>query len=494
MIDTEALRKKVIDLAIQGKLTEQLPSDGDAEVLYTQIQAEKERQIKAGQLRKTKGFSEITEENLPYDFPKEWVVCYIDDIAFVTKLAGFEYTKYIADSVCDEGIPLFKGKNIQKGELVLEFESYIPESVSDELPRSKVNKKCLLTPYVGTIGNIALFDGSFAAHLGSNVGKIEILNPEDICLKEEYLLYYLRSSIGFSELTKHRKATAQDSISIDAIRNVIIAIPPIEQQERIIKRIDDVLQMLDDIDTLQKQYESDLSVLKGKIIDAGIRGKLTEQLPGDGDAEVLYSQIQEEKTKLIKEGKIKKEKPMPDITADEIPFEIPKNWKWVRWGQIVNIVSARRVHQSDWRKEGIAFYRAREIAKLADSGYVDNDLFISEDLYNEFSKTGVPHAGDLMVSAVGTLGKTYVVTEDDHFYYKDASVLCFENFAQIVPEYLRFLMYSNVTKKQIESNSGGTTVDTLTMVRMNAYILPLPPLKEQKRIASKINCVLTMLV
>lgn len=242
--DREILKGKIIDAGIRGKLTEQLPEDGNAEELFAQIQNKKAKLIEEGKLRKTRGFKTITEDEEPYMFPNSWKICYIDDVAFVTKLAGFEYTKYIADSICDQGVPLFKGKNIQKGELVLEFESYIPTEVSDELPRSQVNKKCLLTPYVGTIGNIALFDGAFKAHLGSNVGKIEILNPDNVCLMEEYLLMYFRSDIGYSELNKHRKATAQDSISIDAIRNVIIAIPPIEEQKRISNIINELLSLI----------------------------------------------------------------------------------------------------------------------------------------------------------------------------------------------------------------------------------------------------------
>ena len=83
----------------------------------------------------------------------------------------------------------------------------------------------------------------------------------------------------------------------------------------------------------------------------------------------------------------------------EIPFEIPDNWSWEKWGNVINVVSARRVHQSDWRKEGIPFYRAREIAKLAADGTVENDLFISQELFDEFSMDRVPQPGDLMVSA-----------------------------------------------------------------------------------------------
>ena len=233
--------------------------------------------------------------------------------------------------------------------------------------------------------------------------------------------------------------------------------------------------------------------LKSSILQLAIQGKLVEQRPEEGTGEELYQQIQAEKKRLIQEGKIKKEKPLPEIAEDEVPFEIPESWKWVQWGEIVNIVSARRVHQSDWKMEGIPFYRAREIAKLATDGYVENELFISQELYEEFSKSGVPKEGDLMVTAVGTLGKTYIVKDKDHFYYKDASVICFENYAHVCPEYLKYLMESELMKSQIRSNSGGTTVATLTMVRMVEYLMPLPPLAEQKRIVAQIEQLLPYL-
>ena len=235
------MQKSILQLAIQGKLVEQRPEEGTGEELYQQIQTEKQKLIKAGELRRTKPPEPITSDVLPFDFPESWKVCYIDDIAFVTKLAGFEYTKNIAPNLSTTGIPLFKGKNVQNGNVVLDFESYIPEAVDDELPRSQIRKKCLLTPYVGTIGNIAIFDGAFRAHLGSNVGKIELLNSIETYILEEYVLYYLRSTIGYSQLTKYKKSTAQESISIDAIRNVIIAIPPLAEQKRIISKLEEIM-------------------------------------------------------------------------------------------------------------------------------------------------------------------------------------------------------------------------------------------------------------
>lgn len=232
--------------------------------------------------------------------------------------------------------------------------------------------------------------------------------------------------------------------------------------------------------------------LKNSILQLAMQGKLVEQRPEEGTAEELFAQIQAEKQRLIKEGRIKKEKPLPEITEAEKPFDIPESWMWCRFGNIVNIVSARRVHKADWRTDGIPFYRAREIAKLADYGFVDNELFISEKLYDEFSKSGIPHPGDLMVTAVGTLGKCYIVKEGDKFYYKDASVICLENYARLLPDYLKLIMQSEMLLRQIRSNSSGTTVATLTIVRMNQYLLPLPPLAEQERIVAKLEELLPL--
>ena len=171
---------------------------------------------------------------------------------------------------------------------------------------------------------------------------------------------------------------------------------------------------------------------------------------------------------------------------DEVPFEIPKGWEWVRLEAILNIGSARRVHAKDWRQAGIPFYRAREIGKLADYGFVDNELYIDHSLYEDFSSSGVPLPNDLMITAVGTLGKVYIVKESDRFYYKDGSVLCLANKYGLYAEYLKMVIESPFFKGQYRQESQGTTVATLTMVRLQKYFIPLPTLQEQKRIVEKI--------
>ena len=218
---------------------------------------------------------------------ESWKEKEIGQIAFVTKLAGFEYTKNIAPNLVDTGVPLFKGKNVQKGELILEFESFIPENISNELPRSQLNRKCLLTPYVGTIGNIAIFDGSFKAHLGSNVGKIEI-NSDTY---EEYVLYYLRSDFGYKELTKQKKATAQESISIQAIREVVIRIPLQEEQAEIVRILDNLLTKEQQAKEAAEGVLEQIDLIKKAILARAFRGELGTNDPSEESALELLRQI-----------------------------------------------------------------------------------------------------------------------------------------------------------------------------------------------------------
>ena len=174
---------------------------------------------------------------------------------------------------------------------------------------------------------------------------------------------------------------------------------------------------------------------------------------------------------------------------DEIPFELPEGWAWCRLREIFNVCSAKRVLQSEWKTEGVPFYRAREIVKLANNGYVDNELFISPEHYEKLKETyGVPQTGDLMVTGVGTIGKVHIVREMDVFYYKDASVLCFENrYGVINSEYARIMIDSSLLQEQIHSKTYGNTVDTITISTANNYLCILPPISEQSKIVQSVK-------
>lgn len=170
-----------------------------------------------------------------------------------------------------------------------------------------------------------------------------------------------------------------------------------------------------------------------------------------------------------------------------------EDWRRVRLGEIFDIGSSKRVMQADWRQEGVPFYRAREIVRLARDGFVDNELFISESHFEALSDLGgVPQAGDLMVSAVGTLGACYVVKDVDRFYYKDASVLHFRPRSDVEPEFIRYAFLSDELLAQVQAGEGAT-VGTFTIERARRASISLPPLNEQKRIVAKLDQAFTAL-
>lgn len=231
--------------------------------------------------------------------------------------------------------------------------------------------------------------------------------------------------------------------------------------------------------------------LKNSILQLAVQGKLVEQRAEEGTARELLEQIKLEKDQLIKDKKIKKSKPLPEITEDEIPFEIPESWEWVRVNDIFNVKSAMRIHQTDWQSSGIPFFRGRELVQLIKTGNVDFDIYISKELYEKNKeKGGVPNKNDILVTAVGTIGKSYIVKGTKPFYYKDAYILCFENIANIYPEYIKYCLDSPYMQNEIHRDSMATTVAQLTIIKAKEMLVPFPPLEEQHRIVAKIEEIL----
>jgi type I restriction enzyme S subunit len=162
-----------------------------------------------------------------------------------------------------------------------------------------------------------------------------------------------------------------------------------------------------------------------------------------------------------------------------------EGWEIKKLDELFDVKSSKRVHKADWKTEGVPFYRAREVVKLAQNGYVNNELFISEELFQEFTKEkGGPKEGDIIISAVGTLGQCYLVKKNDRFYFKDASVLWFENTSNVYTRYIDFAFKSDIIMEQVMDKSMGATVGTLTISRAKIIKIPIPPLQEQKEIVA----------
>ena len=514
----QQLKNSILQMAVQGKLVPQDPNDEPASILLERIKAEKQELIKQGKIKKEKKPSEIfrgSSRTLPYAFCEQIgkeIRDISDEIPFEIPdswewvrlgiISTYNQTKQkINAKDADVSIWGLDLEDIEKGGRLL-----VKKTVGE---RKAVGDKTVFTK-----GDILY------SKLRPYLLKILVAPDSGICTPEivpftvyggisaEYIVNFLKSPYVDGLVNGETYGIKMPRAGTDTMISLLVPLPPLSEQHRIVAKIEELLPYIEKYGKAEEHLTALNTTfpeaLKKSILQEAVQGKLVPQNPDDEPASVLLERIRAEKQALIKAGKIKRDKHESVIVtrdkipyeiidgkerciADEVPFEIPDSWCWCRLKSIINAVSARRVHQSDWKNSGIPFYRAREIAKLAENGYVDNELFISEELFAEYAQSGVPKSGDLMVTAVGTLGKTYIVRDTDKFYYKDASVICFENYGKLCSEYLRYLMMSPYMETVIKDNSSGTTVGTITLVRANEYLIPLPPLAEQKRIVAKIE-------
>ena len=490
------LKNSILQWAIQGKLVPQDPNDEPASVLLERIRAEKARLVKEKKIKKDKNESIIyrgddnsyyekflatgevkcIDDEIPFEIPNGWEWERIGNI--------FNHTsgKQQSSSNKSGGTPqkFITTSNLYWGYFVLDNVK-VMNFTEDEIKSCSATKGDLLVCEGGAgYGRSAIWNYDYDICLQNHVHRLRPL-VDGICEYVFYFMYLQKESNNLASV-----GTAMPGLSANKLKSLLIPLPPTAVKNDITDILKKVFPIVEKYDKVQEKLNllnsSLYDALKKSILQEAIQGRLVPQFVDEGTAQELLEQIRQEKQKLVKEGKLKKSaltdsviykgddnkyfekvgKTEQDIT-DEIPFEIPDDWKWCRIGSVLNIWSARRVHERDWRSSGIPFYRAREIGKMADWGHVDNDLFIEQSLYDEFSKSGVPQIGDLMMTAVGTLGKTYVVETNNPFYYKDGSVLCIGNPFRLNPYYLKLFFKSSAFANQYLSESDGTTVATLTM-------------------------------
>ena len=433
------------------------------------------------------------DEEIPFEIPQGWEWCRLVEVGKTETgtTPSKSHPEYFGDY-----IPFLGPANILNSKIVSVTQglSDIGVDYGRIVPKNTILQVCI----GGSIGKCAITDKPITFNQQINSITPYLCNVEfvHIVLQSEYFrLAIMDKATG----------TATPIINRGNWETLLFPLPPINEQERIVANITELTHFLgiysNKQEELNKLNSNMYQRLKKAILQEAIQGKLVPQIAEEGTAQDLLKQIKEEKLKLVKEGKLKKSALKDSVIFkgddnkywekkgttcecidEDIPFDIPKSWAWARLETILNTGSARRVHAKDWRQAGIPFYRAREIGKLADEGFVDNELYIDLSLYEDFSSSGVPLPNDLMITAVGTLGKVYIVKESDKFYYKDGSVLCLANKYGLCAEYLKMVIESPFFKGQYRQESQGTTVATLTMVRLQKYFIPIPPLQEQYRI------------
>lgn len=467
-MNTKKLRQKILDLAIRGKLVPQDPNDEPASILLERIKAEKERLIKEGKIKRSKKSAKTSDtphyENVPFEVPKGWAWTRFGSIC--KKLTDGSHNPPPKRS---NGYTVISAQNIKNGKIIFTDKDRYTDEIGfqKENPRTQITKGDIILGIIGgSIGNVAIYD------LSDPVVAQRSISIIDTYVLNIYCFYLLQSTIFQSLFLEKSIGNAQAGIYLGELDKLYIPLPPIREQNRIVSEIKRWFTLIDEIEQGKADLQTTIKQTKSKILDLAIHGKLVPQDPNDEPASELLKRIN----------------PKAEITCDNGHYgKIPQRWALVKLGDLFDAISAKRVLKSEWKTKGVPFYRAREIAKLSEFNEVVNELFIANEHYNELKKKyGVPEPGDIMLSAVGTIGKSYIVKNTDKFYYKDASVLCLRNYNKLNPIYFSMLFSSSFLQNQMNEYSKGTTVDTITLERLKSYIIPLPPLEEQKRIVGKI--------
>ena len=473
MIDTQAIRSKILDLAMRGQLTEQLPEDGTAEELYQQIQEEKQKLIKDGSIKKNKTYPEITNEDMLFNPPTNWKWIRFSNIITLQSGQDLKKDEYNSNN---NGIPYLTGASNFNSNNKFMMNRWTT------CPKSTAKQGDILLSCKGTVGKIAILHEEIV-HIARQFMAIRVY----LCNKA-FVMFFLESII---ERIKKASKGLIPGIERNDILSLSIPLPPIAEQNRIVQKIKQAISILDTIDELQAQYTDNLTALKSKLIDAAIQGKLTKQLPEDGTAEELYQQIQEEKQRLIKEGKIKKSKPLPAITEDEIPFDIPENWKWIKLGNIANVLGGKRIPAGRTLTTENTGHKYIRISDMK-NGTVNTEglLFVPEDIYPSISQY-IINKDDIYITVAGTIGKVGKIPAeiDGANLTENADRIVFSIIDQ---DWLIVCLSSTVVQKQIERLTTSVAQPKLAIKRIQAFSIPLPPLAEQKRIVQKLDEILKL--
>ena len=464
MIDTFTIRCNILHLAFSGKLTNQIKEEGTAKDILDLISNRKPL---------------VSVEDGPYTLPDSWAWVRLKDLYKINP-------RIIADNDTEAAfIPMERISGGFDRSFTFEIQKWEKASKNHTKFEDGDIAFAKITPCFENRKSFIAQD--LPNGIGGGTTELIILRQKEMLPQYTYYLVLDQRFIS-TGTASYKGVVGQQRVQSDVIKNYLVPVAPYSEQKRIVKKIEQVFSILDTIDELQAQYADNLTALKSKLIDAAIQGKLTEQLPEDGTAEELYQQIQEEKQKLIKEGKIKKQKPLPEITDEEIPFEIPENWKWVRLKELCTKIVDGDHNPPAGVKEATSYLMlsAQNINRGTLTN-LDNVRYLSADVFEEENKRTKLEVDDVLLTIVGTIGRSCV--------YQGGFNICFQRSVAVITTliYSKFLKYAfdiPFIQNFMIDNATGAAQLGFYLNKLEKLLIPLPPLAEQKRIVQKLEEIL----
>ena len=477
----EQLKLSILQSAFQGKLTGECLPNETADDLYQQIQSEKQRLISEKKVKKEKSLPEISADEIPFDIPDNWRWCYVGDLF----LHNTGKTQNSSGSTNGTIRKFITTSNLYWGEFDFTKVKEMPFT-DTELERCTVKKGDLLVCEGGDCGRSAVWDYDEEVCIQNHVHR---LRPyRDVNIYYFYYLFYLYKNTG----RLRGKGVAIQGLSNEAIHKVVLPLAPLEEQHRIVAKIEELLPYVDRYATAYEKLEQFNAKfpedMKKSLLQYAIQGKLVEQRPEEGTAEELFARIQEEKQRLIAEKKIKTEKLLPEITEDEKPFDIPESWKWVRLRDIISVLGDGIHGTPQYDDTGKYFF-------INGNNLVKGEIVIKSDTkkvsYEEFKKYEKPlDESTILVSINGTIGNYAFYNGEPVILGKSACY--FSLISGIDKEYICRLLNTQHFLDYAVKEATQTTIKNVSLKSMRMLPVPLPPLSEQKRIVEKLEEILPL--
>lgn len=478
----QELKNSILQLAIQGRLVEQRPEEGTAEELYKQIQAEKQALIKAGKLKKEKPLPEITEDEKPFEIPESWKWVHLNQIAE----SGLGKT---LDKAKNTGalVPYLCSINIYWTGISLEKVKEAKFS-DDERIKYRLQEGDLLICEGGDVGRCAIWNSNEEMYYQNALHRVRFYGR----LFPRYFQMVIQCYKGVGIIDEFSKGMTIKHLVQNSLYAMWLPLPPQAEQKRIVAKIEELLPLIDRyeqawnrLEDLNKRFPTDL---QKSVLQLAIQGKLVPQRPEEGTGEELYQQIQAEKQALIKAGKLKKEKPLPEITEDEKPFDIPESWKWVRWGDLSE--SIQYGYNAPAQESG-------RIKMVRISDIQDGRVLWDSVPYCEISEKDIStyllSANDILFARTGgTVGKSYLVKDVPEESIYAGYLIRTRYSAHLCPEYMKHFMESQLYWDQLHNGTIATAQPNCNGKTLSRMILPLPPLAEQKRIVARLDELLPL--
>ncbi|MDO4222938.1 MAG: restriction endonuclease subunit S [Acinetobacter sp.] len=476
----DQLKKSVLQAAIQGQLTEQSADDGTAAELFMQIQAEKQRLIADKTIKKEKALPPIADDEMPFAIPENWLWVRLGDLTFNwgQKTPNSDFTYIDISSI---------NNKIQK----LGDEMQIIQSQNAPSRARKIVKKgdiiySTVRPY---LLNVAIIDREIEPEPIVSTG-FAVLNTSNE-ITNQYLFRVLISPYfnNFANHNDNAKGVAYPAINDEKLKNALIPLPPLAEQQRIVAKLDELLPKIDalgesetELNALQHAFPKQM---QASLLQAAIQGQLTEQSADDGTATELFMQIQTEKQRLIADKTIKKEKALPPIADDEMPFAIPENWLWVRLGDICTKITdgdhnppKGELNETPYIMASSTNIGTEKIINLHKIRY------LSKENFDKVHKRTQLQKNDVLLSSVGTIGSALVYNEDYHLTFQRSVTII---STPIHSHFLKYVLWSPYCQYIFASQSTGTAQKGFYINQVNNLIIPLPPLAEQQRIVAKLD-------